>query len=123
MRCPRLLGQYDAVDFAKAGRVDISSRMLKAVQEQITIVSRNTESDWVIPLLTRCRTSAAAATLRAEPRLVSFENYPRSIPCAIAAPIPPEKATSRPNALRKICASTAGTSVRCVPITKRAVAI
>ena len=80
----------------------------------------NTLSDCTIPCAAGCLTSATAATFGALPRPASLENRPRLTPMMMAAPIPPAKAGSRPKALLKISANTAGTSLMFRPITNSA---
>ncbi|MNO03336.1 hypothetical protein D3C81_2240010 [compost metagenome] len=51
----------------------------------------------------------------------SLENRPRLTPMTMAAPTPPAKAGSRPKALFTISARVAGTSVRFMPMTAKAI--
>ena len=93
---------------------------MKAVQEQITIVSINTDNDCKMPCDTGCFTAAVAATFGAEPKPASFENNPRFNPAANAAPMPPATASSQPSALATIVPMIRGNSVMFIAITTSA---
>ncbi|MCY1539178.1 hypothetical protein D9M68_747510 [compost metagenome] len=95
--------------------------MISAVLVHTSRVSMNTLRDCTMPWAAGCLTSATAATLGALPRPASLENRPRLTPMMIAAPTPPAKAGSRPKALFTISARVAGTSVRFMPMTAKAI--
>ena len=64
---------------------------MKAVAEQITSVSRKTDSIWTSPCFTGWLTLAEAAALGAEPTPASLEKRSRFTPCITAEPVKPAK--------------------------------
>ena len=93
---------------------------MKAVAEQITRVSRNTDSICTRPCFTGWLTLAEAAALGAEPTPASLENRPRLMPCITAEPVKPAKMAWKSKAPAKMRPNTWGSSPRFMTMTTRA---
>ena len=95
------------------------TRMMKAVQLQMTMVSINTPSACKRPVLAGWEVSPAAAAQGAEPEPASLENSPRFTPFMTTAPKPPAAAWRRPNASSKMRRNTSGRTVIFIPMRMR----
>lgn len=89
----------------------------------MTSVSVSTPKAWISPCLTGWLVVAVAAAFGALPIPASFEKIPRLTPCMSAAPKAPPAAWSKPNAFFTISASTLGSCVMLVKMTKNATPI
>ena len=97
-----------------------ASRMMNAVAEQTTRVSKYTPSDWTRPCLTGWETEAVAAALGTEPMPASLEKRPRRMPCMIAAPMVAPAISRNPRAWPTMRPIMSGTSVMLMATTMRA---
>ena len=87
------------------------SKMMKAVAEQMMMVSKNTPRDCTRPCFAGCDTFAVAAAFGTLPIPASLEKRPRRTPCIMAIPIPPPMISLMPNACSTINVIIAGISV------------
>ena len=82
--------------------------MMKAVHEQMRIVSVKTLSACTSPCFTGWETLAMLAAQAAEPSPASLEKSPRLMPFIIVAPSVPPANCSMPNALLMMTEKTCG---------------
>ena len=97
-------------------------RHMRAVAEQMRMVSMKTDSICTRPCLAGWETSAVAAALGAEPIPASLEYRPRLMPCIMQEPAKPPKIAEKSKALTKMFLNTVGTRFRCISTTTRAMA-
>ena len=85
-------------------------RSMKAVAEQIRMVSMNTESICTSPCFTGWETEALAAAFGADPTPASLENSPLLIPFMTQEPANPPKIARKSKAFVKISRNICGIS-------------